>query len=280
MELTDILIRGSSVAVVVFVVSSTLGVGLSLTVGEILAPLKNARLVALSLVANFVLAPLAALGLWRALGLDEPLGIGLLLCGLAAGAPFLIKLAEFAKSDLAFAVGLMVLLMVVTVGYVPLVLPFVVEGTTVNAAKIAQSLVVLMLVPLAAGLLLRAGRPGAADRIRPAIGVLSNLSMILVVLLTIAAHFKSVLSVFGTFGVLAAIVYIVVCIGIGWLLGGPGPSTRRVLALGTAQRNAAAAFVVAGQNFDDPKVIVMITVVLIVGFILLLPFARMLAKDR
>ena len=280
MELTDILIRGSSVAVVVFVVSSTLGVGLSLTVGEILAPLKNARLVALSLVANFVLAPLAALGLWRALGLDEPLGIGLLLCGLAAGAPFLIKLAEFAKSDLAFAVGLMVLLMVVTVGYVPLVLPFVVEGTTVNAAKIAQSLVVLMLVPLAAGLLLRAGRPGAADRIRPAIGVLSNLSMILVVLLTIAAHFKSVLSVFGTFGVLAAIVYIVVCIGIGWLLGGPGPSTRRVLALGTAQRNAAAAFVVAGQNFEDPKVIVMITVVLIVGFILLLPFARMLAKDR
>ena len=280
MELTDILIRGSSVAVVVFVVSSTLGVGLSLTVGEILAPLKNARLVALALVANFVLAPLAALGLWRALGLDEPLGIGLLLCGLAAGAPFLIKLAEFAKSDLAFAVGLMVLLMVVTVGYVPLVLPFVVEGTTVNAAKIAQSLVVLMLVPLAAGLLLRAGRPGAADRIRPAIGVLSNLSMILVVLLTIAGHFKSVLSVFGTFGVLAAIVYIVVCIGIGWLLGGPGPSTRRVLALGTAQRNAAAAFVVAGQNFEDPKVIVMITVVLIVGFILLLPFARMLAKDR
>ncbi len=280
MELTDLLIRGSNVAVVVFVVSSTLGVGLSLTVGEILAPLKNARLVALSLAANFVLAPLAAFGLWRALGLDEPLGIGLLLCGLAAGAPFLIKLAEFAKADLAFAVGLMVLLMVITVGYVPLVLPFVVEGATVNAAKIAQSLVVLMLVPLAAGLLVRAGRPGAADRIRPAIGILSNLSMILVVVLTIAAHFKSVLSVFGTFGVLAAVVYTVVCVGFGWLLGGPGRSTRGVLALGTAQRNAAAAFVVAGQNFDDPKVIVMITVVLIVGFVLLLPLARMLARGR
>ena len=169
-ELTDILIRGSSVAVVVFVVSSTLGVGLSLTVGEILAPLKNARLVALSLVANFVLAPLAALGLWRALGLDEPLGIGLLLCGLAAGAPFLIKLAEFAKADLAFAVGLMVLLMVVTVGYVPLVLPFVVEGTTVNPAKIAQSLVVLMLVPLAAGLLLRAAAPARRTASDPRLG--------------------------------------------------------------------------------------------------------------
>jgi len=53
-----------------------------------------------------------------------------------------------------------------------------------------------------------------------------------------------------------------------------------VLALGTAQRNAAAAFVVAGQNFDDAKVIVMITVVLIVDFLMLLPFARILARGH
>jgi len=280
MALTDLLIRGSSVAVVVFVVSSTLGVGLSLTVGQILAPLKNARLVVLSLAANFVLAPLVALGLWRVLGLDEPLGIGLLLCGLAAGAPFLIKLAEFAKADLAFAVGLMVLLMVVTVGYLPLALPFFLEGITVNPVKIARSLVVLMLIPLGVGLLVRARRPGAAGRIRPAVGWISNITMILVVVLTMAGHFKSVLPVFGTFGVLATVVYTVVCAGTGWLLGGPAKSTRGVLALGTAQRNAAAAFVVAGQNFDDAKVIVMITVVLIVDFLMLLPFARMLTRGH
>jgi bile acid:Na+ symporter, BASS family len=149
----------------------------------------------LSLAANFVLAPLVALVLWRVLGLDEPLGIGLLLCGLAAGAPFLIKLAEFAKADLAFAVGLMVLLMVVTVGYLPLALPFVLEGITVNPVKIARSLIVLMLIPLAVGLLVRARRPGAASRIRPTVGWISNISVILVVVLTMAGHFKSVLSV-------------------------------------------------------------------------------------
>jgi bile acid:Na+ symporter, BASS family len=280
MALTDLLIRGSNVAVVVFVVSSTLGVGLSLTVSQIVAPLKNARLVVLSLAANFVLAPLVALGLWRVFDLDEPLGIGLLLCGLAAGAPFLIKLAEFAKADLAFAVGLMVLLMVVTVGYLPLALPLFLEGITVDPMKVARSLVVLMLIPLAAGLLIRARGPGLAGRIRPAIGIISNISMILVVVFTTAGHFKSVLSVFGTFGVLAAVAFTVICAGIGWLLGGPGRSTRGVLALGTAQRNAAAAFVVAGQNFDDAKVVVMITVVLIVDFLMLLPFARILARGR
>ncbi|MDG5769394.1 bile acid:sodium symporter family protein [Mycolicibacterium fortuitum] len=278
MEVTNLLLQCSNIAVVFFVVSSTLAVGLSLTVGQIVAPLKNIRLVALSLTANFVLAPLAAFGLWKAFGLDEPLGIGLLLCGLAAGAPFLIKLAEFAKADMAFAVGLMVLLMVVTVGYVPLVLPMFVAGTAVNPARIAVSLVVLMLIPLAAGLALRARGPGIAARFRPVIGKVSTLSMILVVVLTIAAHFNSVLSVFGTFGILAAVVYTMICAGIGWLLG--GSAARDVLSLGTAQRNAAAAFVVAGQNFDDPKVVVMITVVLIVEFLMLLPFARRLARSR
>ena len=47
------------------------------------------------------------------------MGIGLLLLGLAAGAPFLPKLAQISKGNLAFAVGLMVLLMVITVGYLP-----------------------------------------------------------------------------------------------------------------------------------------------------------------
>ncbi len=58
--------------------------------------------------------------------------------------------------------------------------------------------------------------------------------MILVVVLTTAGHFKSVLSVFGTFGVLAAVVYTVVCVGMGWLLGGPGTSTRRPIKANSA----------------------------------------------
>ena len=49
---------------------------------------------------------------------------------------------------MAFAVGLMVLLMILTVGYMPLVLPLLLEGVSVDAAKIARSLLLLMLLPL------------------------------------------------------------------------------------------------------------------------------------
>jgi BASS family bile acid:Na+ symporter len=46
----------------------------------------------------------------------------------------------------------MVLLMVVTIGYMPLVLPLLLEGVSVNPLKITRSLVLFMLLPLAWGL--------------------------------------------------------------------------------------------------------------------------------
>ena len=280
MQLTDVLIAGANVSVVVFVVSSTLAVGLGLTVPQILAPLRNVRLVVLSLLANFVLAPLAAIGLAKVLGLDEPLAVGLLLCGVAAGAPFLIKLADLAKGNMPFAVGIMVVLMVITVGYMPIVLPLLVEGVSVDSAKIARSLIVLMLIPLAAGLALRAWHPPAAARVRAVVAPVSSISMVFVVTLTTAAHFRSVLSILGTFGIVAAITFTAICFGIGWALGGPGADTRGVLSLGTAQRNTAAALVVAGQNFSVARVVVMITVVMIVAFAMLMPLSRLLASRQ
>jgi bile acid:Na+ symporter, BASS family len=86
-------------------------------------------------------------------------------------------------------------------------------------------------------------------------------------------------SLFGTRGILASIVFLLVGITVGWLLGGSTRDMKSVLALGTAQRNIAAALVVGGQNFDDPTVVVMIAVVAIVGLAVLMPLARQLSKS-
>src|SRR5205823_14845119 len=93
-----------------------------------------------------------------------------------------------------------------TVGYVPLVLPLLLTGTTVDAAKIAQSLIVLMLIPLATGLAVRARRADMAALVRPVVGWVSTVSMVLVVSMMTAGHVNSVLDVFGTFGILAAVI--------------------------------------------------------------------------
>jgi len=276
--LMDLLSKGSTVAMLCFVVSSMLAMGMGLTIREIVEPLRDLRLIALALLANFVLMPLVAFGLATMLRLDEPLGIGLVVLGCAAGAPFLPKLAELAKGNLPFAVGTMVLLMIATVAYLPIVLPVLLEGVSVNPWKMAQSLVLLMLLPLGVGLAIKANFARFAARAKPPFDRFSNISLILLVLLITAANIDKVVQVFGTRGILAGLLFIVVGVGIGWLLGGPRDDTRRVLGLGTGQRNIAAALVVATQSFSDPKVVVMVIVVAIVGLILLMPFSSSLGR--
>ena len=264
----------------VFVVSSMLAVGLSLTIKQILAPLRDARLVTLALVANFILMPVGALVISRLVQLDSSLGIALLLLGTAAGAPFLPKLASVAAGNLAFAVGLMVLLMVLTVGYMPLVLPLLLEGLSVDPMKIARSLVLLMLIPLAAGLMVKARYDAVAARGAPLLNKLSTLSLALMIALMLVTNIRNIVDLFGSRGVLASVIFLLAGLGIGWLLGGTGAGVKSVLALGTAQRNIAAALVVGGQNFTDPKVVVMIVVVAIVGMMLLIPTAGIIARRR
>jgi BASS family bile acid:Na+ symporter len=235
-------------------------------------------MVALALLANFVMMPLAALAIARLLRLEQSLDAALVLLGTAAGAPFLPKLAAVAKGSLAYAVGLMVMLMALTVGYMPLVLPVLLEGVSVDATKIARSLVLLMLLPLAVGLAVKAKYQAIAAKAAPRLNQVSTLSLVLLIVLLLATNIQNIANMFGTRGVLASSIFLVVAFGTGWLLGGPGPDTRSVLALGTAQRNIAAALVVGGQNFDDPKVVVMVAVVAIVGLLVLMPLARVVAK--
>lgn len=261
-----------------FVIASMLAVGLGLTVNEILAPLRRGKIVAFALLANFVLMPLAALAISRLLRLDQPLGIAFLLLGTAAGAPFLPKLSAIAKGNLAFSVGLMVLLMVLTVGYLPLVLPLLLKGVSVDPGKIARSLVLLMLLPLGIGLVVRSRYAGIAARVEPWLNRLSTLSLGLMIVLLVVTNIQNIIGLFGTRGVLASILFLAAGLGIGWLLGGAELSTKSVMALGTGQRNIAAALLVAGQSFNDPKIVVMVVVVAVVGLVILLPLSRMAAS--
>jgi bile acid:Na+ symporter, BASS family len=274
----EILQRATTVAMLSFVISSMLAMGTGLTVAEIFAALRNHRLIAFALLANFVLMPLGALVLAKVLWLDEPLGIGLLLLGSAAGAPFLPKLSQLSRGNLPFAVGAMVLLMIITVGFLPIVLPLLLPEVTVNPAKIAQSLVILMLLPLGAGLFVKARLERLAAQVKPFLDRLATISLVLLIMLISIVNFDKVVQVFGTRGILAGLLFIAFGCLLGWLFGGPGDDTRRVLALGTGQRNIAAALVVGSQSFTDPGVTVMVVVVAIVGLVTLMPLAGMLGR--
>jgi len=268
--ITPFILSLGQIAVLIFVVCSMLAMGLTLTLPQILEPLKNIRLVVIALVANFVLVPILTLLILALFPLPQGLAIGLLLIGLAAGAPFLPKLAEVAKGDPAFSVGLMVLLMVVTIGFLPVCLPLLLPGIEVNAWDIARSLIILMLIPLVIGLLVRWRYPTVATYLAPFMSQASSLALVVLIVSFFIAFFPDLIGVIGTTAIFASVIFILVSFVIGYLPGGSDGPTKRVLGVGTAQRNLSAAVAVAGLNFTDPDVMVMVLVVGLVGLVLLM----------
>ena len=86
------------------------------------------------------------------------------------------------------------------------------------------------------------------------------------------------IDLFGTRGIGASILQVLLGCALGWLFGGPDLGTKGSLLLGTAQRNIGAALVVGGDDLHDPKVMVMLVVAAMIGLLILLPLTRILAK--
>jgi len=247
-----------NLSVLIFVLTSMFGMGLSLTLKQVLEPMRNVSLVLRALAANFILSPLLAFALAKVIGLDQQLATGLFILGVAAGAPLLAKFAELAKGDLAFTLGLMVLLMVVTIIYAPLVLPLLMPDVQIDVWGMIRSLVLTMLLPLAAGLFIKARYESLAESLSPYMSQASSLTLMMQLVLGLFLTVGDLLGVIGTGAILAALLFLAGNMVFGWLLGGPGRDTRVVVTVGTAQRNVSAAMLIVVQNFSEPQVLLMV----------------------
>lgn len=257
----------------VFVLGTICSMGLSLTMAQITGPLRNGRFVIMALLANFIVPPILAIILSKVFSLDEPLAVGLLLVSLAAGAPGLPKMAEFAKVDTAAATGLMVLLVVTTIIVLPIALPLLLTGISVTFWDIASGLIFLILVPLAISLFVRARYPEAAANALPHFQQASNLSLLILLVLMVVLNFNNVVALFGSGGLLASLLLVILSVAGGYLLGG----SKWEQGLGAGQRNIAAAMVVATMNFGNDEV-VMVVVFSLVSMIIMTPLALELGK--
>ena len=273
----EILQTTFNISVLVFVVGSMLSMGLSLTIKQIVEPLKNVRLVIFSVLANFVVIPAFIYAMLLFLPVSEGERIGLILLSLSAGAPFLPKLAEIAKGNIAFSIGLMLLLMVVTIFFLPFVLPLLLSGATVSSWAIAKSLIVMMLLPLIIALWIRAKFEKAAGRMQPIFTQLTNIALLLITVTLLILNFQSMIDMIGP-GIIGIILLLVAALAFGYLMGGSSLDTRVVLSLGTAQRNISAAILVAAQNFTDPTITLTLIVTSIIGLLVMLPFAKWQSK--
>ncbi len=262
-------------AIWIFVVTSIAAMGLNLTLPEVLAPWKKKWLLSISLVANFVVVPLFALFILFLFPLDIDLATGLILVAAAAGAPSLPKAMDIIGGNVAYAVGLTMILIIVTIFYMPFMLPYLIEGVHVDQSSTALYLIVFMLIPLIVTMAIRAKIPSAARILYPVVDRVSDLSIIAVLLIYTVALFTSDFSVkagtlLGLKGAAVAILFILGSFAIGYVMGGPDLRNRQVLAFGTGFRNVSAALVVVSANFTDPQILFMVLVIAVFGIIFMM----------
>jgi predicted Na+-dependent transporter len=280
----EALAQTGSVAVMVFAVSSMLSVGLAYTIREILSPLREARAIFRALVANFVLVPLLAVAIVRIFPMDRALALGLFLLAGSAGAPFLIKLASAAKSDLALSAGLLVLLVPATVAFLPFYVPLAMAHPSLRGlsyvpsgvAKLGLPLLSTLILPLLLGVAMKTVAPRWAVRLLPIGGKVSTFAVVLVMVATFGANVRELVTIVKSGTIVAGVLLVLAAFVAGFLLS--RRERAAVLGLGTAQRNVAAAMVLAAQDFKDPDVLVMVTASTLAGLVVLFPIAWLLGR--
>jgi BASS family bile acid:Na+ symporter len=268
----DVLLQQiANFSVIIYILTTMISMGLSFLPKQFVEPLKDKSLVLKSLAANFLLVPLLTYIILQVIPLEQGLAIGLVLMAAGAGSPFMLKLVQVTRADMAFAVGLMLILSLVTLIYLPVMLSLLLPGVYINHLSIATSLLVLIVLPLLAGTVLKARYRSLAETLKPIFTWISNLFISVVVVIYLFLNYQDFLAVFGTGALIAAVTFILVAFSMGYLLGGPSPGTKMVLGLGTAIRNGSAALVVAVANFSAQyNVIAMIVVVYLLSFILMI----------
>ena len=278
------LAQTASVAITIFAVSSLLSVGLAYPIRAIVGPLREPHAVLRALVANFVLVPLLAVGIERVIPMAPPLALGLFLLAGSAGAPFLIKLASAAKSDLALGAALLLLLVPVTVVFLPFYVQLAMAHPSLRSLSYVPSsiraiglpLLSTLILPLFLGLAVNTLAPGWAARLVTIGGRVATIALVVIVASTFGANVYEMFRILKTYALVAGVLLTTGAFASGYLLSRRERSA--VLGLGTAQRNVAGAMVIASRDFKDPDILIMITACVLVGLLLLFAIAWLLSK--
>jgi BASS family bile acid:Na+ symporter len=242
---------------IAWVVATMLTMGLSVTVAQIASAARRHGLMTRSILANVILIPGVVLGLCLAMELPQEIAIGMLISSAAPGAPLSPVLCDQAKGDLPFALGLLVIFSILCVAVTPtmcgLILPAHGELKLDLVATI-QIVVVAQLLPLSIGLAIGYCWASFAKVAAKFVGVLANV-LLAVLLIAYAIAKYDVLGSIGSLPIAAMFIAQSLALLIGYALGGPEKSTRKVLAISTNLRNVPIALLIAADNFPGTEAV-------------------------
>jgi len=221
----------------VMIVTLVMSLGMGFTVSQVLAPLRRVWVFVIALSINVIIVPLVAWGLAKLFPITSEQVVGLVLVCIASAGPAGLKAAQLAKrADMALAVSLVIVLQLVNIVAAPLWARAVVTGASVSASMIIKDLLILVLVPLVLGLAGHARYTEHAEAWKSGLEKISNIALYLAIATGIAVNWSDIVSLLGSWVLVAATVMILVFMGLGALIGLKDRSTAISGAMVTGMR--------------------------------------------
>ena len=251
------------------------GIGLDSSLHDAVRLFRYPALLLRSLLAMYVLVPLAAVGLVILLPLPPGAEAGLLVLAVSSGAPLLPR-KLLGIGDGAYTFSLVVVSSVLAVILVPFWLemlgPLFPRLPRLEPERTALVLGESFFLPLLAGMAVRRFFPKLAAWTGGRVVGLAGLAMTLAAVVLLAVNWHVVLEVKWQ-GVAALALLILMALIIGHLVGGPQEENRSALAVACATRHIGVAVAVA-TALPGGRVAVVISIYIAISVAITLPYTR------
>jgi bile acid:Na+ symporter, BASS family len=230
-----------------------LGMGTTLTAGDFAAVFTQPRAVAAGVGAQYVVMPLLAWGISRALQLPPELAVGVILVGTCPGGTASNVIAFLARADVALSVTLTTISTLLAPILTPaLTLLLVDRSMDVSAAALFLDVIKIVAAPVALGVLLNRYLPGPMQTCKPFLPLTSVTAIALIVAAVVAGNRES-LYISGPLIAVAVIAHNGIGLALGYGLGslmGLSVARRRTTAIEVGMQNSGLAVALARAHFD------------------------------
>ena len=228
------------------------GMGLTLSPKDFLPVVARPKAVALGVAAQFLLMPLLAVVLAKLLNLPADLALGVILVGCCPGGTASNVMAYLAKGDVALSVAMTS----VSTLLAPLTTPLLVKlcaghVLAVDAAAMALSVVQVVILPIALGVLANRVLPRVIVRLRGVLPAFSSTVVVMIVAIVMAANATRLREAWGLV-LVAVILHNLLGMASGWgfaRLCRLDAAKCRTLAIEVGMQNSGLAVSLATLHF-------------------------------
>lgn len=228
------------------------GMGLTLNARDLKIVFARPKDILLGCVAQFTMMPLLAWGLTKFFALDEALALGVILVGCCPGGTSSNVITYLSKGDLPLSVGMTA----VSTLLAPIITPLLVlllagKSIEVNVAGMFLSILWVVILPIALGLLVKKIWPGISAWAADYLPALSSLAIATIVLTVVSANAANLLA--GGMLILLVVMLHNICgyalgYGLGALLKLPA-AKGKTLSIEVGMQNSGLASSLAATHF-------------------------------